>query len=161
MTSQVLTEQAPLEATTFVRLLRANAMLRRELEARLLDAHSITITDYEALLVLDGAEESSMKRVDLAGRLLLSPSGVTRLLDGLERLGLVEKAVCAKDARVSYAVITPAGRKALVAAATIHHTALADLLGSRFTKAELETMNELLARLPGAADDVLCPLDQP
>lgn len=155
-----MTEQAPLEATTFVRLLRANAMLRRELEARLLEAHSLTISDYEALLVLDAAEESSMRRVDLAGRLLLSPSGITRMLDGLERLGLVAKAVCSKDARVSYAVITPAGRKALSKASCIHHATLADLLGSRFTKAELETMNELLARLPGAADDVACPLEE-
>jgi DNA-binding MarR family transcriptional regulator len=150
-----------LEATTFVRLLRANAMLRRELEARLLEGHSLTIKDYECLLVLDGADESSMRRVDLAGRLLLTASGITRLLDGLEQLGYVTKAQCKEDARVSYAVITPAGRRALVAATKIHHAALIDLLGSLFTRKELDTLNELLARLPGAADDVLCPLDQP
>ena len=155
-----MTEQAPLEATTFVRLLRANAMLRRELEARLLDAHSLTVKDYECLLVLDAAEESSMRRVDLAGRLLLTASGVTRLLDGLERLGFVTKRQCEADARVSYAVIAPAGRKALVKATEIHHAALAEIFGSLFTRKELDTLNELLARLPGAADDVVCPLDE-
>jgi len=148
-----------LEATTFARLLRANAMLRRELEARLLDEHSLTVKDYEALLVLDGAEESSMRRVDLAGRLLLTASGVTRLLDGLERLGYVTKRQCEADARVSYAVITVDGRKALVKATEIHHSTLIELFGSLFTRQELDTLNELLARLPGAADDEPCALD--
>ena len=107
---QTTTSTAPAEATTFVRILRAHGTLRRGLEARLLADHSLTITDYEALLVLSDAEEGAMRRVDLADRLLLSPSGVTRLLDGLQRLGVVENGACANDKRVTYAVITPVGR---------------------------------------------------
>ncbi len=148
-----------MEATTFARLLRANATLRRELETRLLEVNSLTVKDYECLLVLDAAEESAMRRVDLSGRLLLTASGITRLLDGLEQLGFVTKRQCKEDARVSYAVITPAGRTALAKATEIHHSTLTDLLGSLFTREELDTLNELLARLPGAADDVCCPLD--
>jgi DNA-binding MarR family transcriptional regulator len=154
-----LPTQAPPEVTLFVRLLRANATLRRELEVRLLQTHSLTVSDYEALLVLAREEEGSMRRVDLAGRLLLTPSGVTRLLDGLQKLGYVGKRSCAADARVTYAVITDAGRKTLHQAVDVYHTALADLLGERLSPDEVETLGTLLGRLPGAADDEPCALD--
>ena len=100
-----------------------------------------------------------MRRVDLAGRLLLTPSGVTRLLDGLQKLGYVDKASCAADARVTYAVITDAGRKTLHQAVDVYHAALADLLGERLSPDEVETLGTLLGRLPGAADDEPCALD--
>ena len=58
------------------------------------------------LLHLSRAPERMLRRVDLAERVLLTASGITRLLDGLERSGFVEKASCAKDARVSYAKIS-------------------------------------------------------
>ena len=101
-----------------------------------------------------------MRRVDLAESVVLTASGITRLLDGLERLGYVTKRQCAADARVSYAVISPAGRTALKQATEMHHAALAEIFGSLFTRKELDTLNELLARLPGAADDVVCTLGE-
>src|SRR5205807_895610 len=77
-----------------VRLLRSHAALRRILSTQLSADHGLTINEYEALLRLSRAEEGAMRRIDLAGELLLTPSGVTRLLDGLERGGYVEKGVC-------------------------------------------------------------------
>jgi DNA-binding MarR family transcriptional regulator len=124
-------------------------MLTRELSGQLQREHGLTLNDYEALLVLARSDDGHMRRVDLAEALLLTPSGVTRLLDGLERAGHVEKATCSTDARVTYAVITPEGRDKLEAASRSHLRAVAKLLDERFTRKELETLAELLGRLPG------------
>jgi DNA-binding MarR family transcriptional regulator len=135
----------------WVRLLRAHASLTRELSAQLVAEHGLTINDFEALLHLSHAEEGSLRRVDLAERLVLTPSGVTRLLEGLERGGLVEKGACPTDLRVTYAVITPLGRERLDAAAGSHLAAVGAAFEERFSEDELETLRGLLGRLPGAA----------
>ena len=102
MSSQVLTpQQQNLALDAWIRLLRGHAAATRELSAQLVAEHGLTINDYEALLHLSRADEGRMRRVDLAGNLLLTPSGVTRLLDGLEQAGLVERAACASDFRRS------------------------------------------------------------
>ena len=148
MSSQVLTSQT--SVSVFSRLLRAHSSLSRELSARLVTEHGLTINDYEALLHLSHAEEGSLRRVDLAERLMLTPSGVTRLLDGLEALGFVENATCARDARVTYAVLTDAGRRRLEEAASSHVAAIREVFEDRYTEAELATLAELLGRLPRA-----------
>jgi DNA-binding MarR family transcriptional regulator len=75
---------------------------------------------------------------------------VTRLLEGLERHGLVKKALCRTDGRVAYAVLTKAGRQKLAQASTSHVAALQTLFEERYTRAELATLAELLARLQTA-----------
>ncbi len=142
--------QASLDA--FVRLLRAHASTTRALSAELLSEHALTINDYEALLHLSHAEDGRLRRVDLADRLLLTASGVTRLLDGLETAGLVEKHACTSDRRVTYAVLTEAGRERLEAASRSHVAGIRSLFEARFSEAELRTLGELLGRLPGASD---------
>src|SRR5438105_14330978 len=99
MTSQILSEQESRALVAWVRLLRGHSALTRLLSAELRADHGLTLNDYEALLVLSRVPECAMRRVDLAERLLLTPSGVTRLLDGLETAGLVAKGSCATDAR--------------------------------------------------------------
>ena len=91
-----------------------------------------------------------MRRVDLADELLLTASGVTRLLDGLEAAGYVERASCATDRRVVYAVITEAGRDKLETASESHLAEIRALFGERFDPEELEQLAQLLGRLPGA-----------
>jgi DNA-binding MarR family transcriptional regulator len=135
------------------RLLRTQAALTRELSARLVADHGLTLNDYEALLHLSHAESGAMRRVDLAGRLVLTPSGVTRLLDGLERDGCVTKGTCDSDARVTYAVLTDAGRERLQAASRSHVAQVRSLFEERFSSEELETLAELLGRLPGGTGD--------
>jgi DNA-binding MarR family transcriptional regulator len=151
VTSQVLTTQASAALDVWVRLLRGHAALTRELNAELTGEHGLTINDFEALLLLSRAENGSMRRVDLADQLTLTPSGVTRLLDGLERAGLVAKGACATDLRVTYAVITDAGRERLETAAASHLSAVRAAFEQRFSDDELATLRELLGRLPGAA----------
>jgi len=151
MSSQVLSPQASQVAiTAWIRLLRAHATATRELSAKLLNEHGLTINDYEALLHLSRADKGSLRRIDLAGQLLLTPSGVTRLLDGLEDAGFVCKGTCDSDARVTYAVLTDAGRAKLDQASCSHVAAVVQLFGERFGEDELESLSALLARLPGA-----------
>src|SRR2546430_1509461 len=104
----------------WVSFLRAHAAITRQLNADLLNEHGLTLNDYEVLLHLARAEDGMMRRVDLADSILLTASGITRLLDGLERAGFVRKQTCQSDARVSYAQITEAGRTKLSEAGTTH-----------------------------------------
>jgi DNA-binding MarR family transcriptional regulator len=150
MTSQVLTSQPSVALTAWVRLLRGHAAARRTFDASLHADHGLTVTAYEALLLLSRAE-NPMRRVDLAEGLALTASGVTRLLDGLESGGLVTKANCPSDARASYAVLTDEGRAKLAEAGCSHVAAVRDLCEERYTPVELETLAALLMRLPGAA----------
>ena len=154
MTSQVLSEQlstAPVQA--FVRLLQGHAAAMRELSADLVRDHGLTINDYEALLRLSRADGHYLKRVELAESLVLTPSGVTRLLDGLERAGYVEKGSCETDARITYAVLTDAGHEKLEEASRSHIAQIRAFFGERFDDDELATLAELLGRLPGAGGD--------
>src|SRR5438445_2746346 len=102
----------------WVSFLRSHAAITRQLNVRLLNAHGLTHSDYEVLLHLARSTDGMMRRVDLAESVVLTASGITRLLDGLERAGYVEKASCASDARVSYAKLTDAGAEKLQEAST-------------------------------------------
>jgi DNA-binding MarR family transcriptional regulator len=147
----VLTKQVS-AVDAWARLLRGHAAATRELSARLVAEHGLTINDYGALLHLSRAQEGRMRRVDLAEELLLTASGVTRLLEGLERAGLVERGECASDRRVTYAVLTPAGREKLEQASASHIAEVRALFEERFTSEEIEQLTNLLARLPEAAE---------
>jgi DNA-binding MarR family transcriptional regulator len=142
-----LREQAS-AVEVFVRLLRGNAAVTRAMNAQLVADHGLTINDYEALLHLARAEERRMRRVDLAERLLLTASGVTRLLDGLEQAGYVDRDACASDRRVTYAVLTDAGLAKLREASGSHVADIRSFFETRFSEEELVKLVELLDRLP-------------
>jgi DNA-binding MarR family transcriptional regulator len=141
----------------WVRLRGADAAMARAFNASLTASHGLTVNDFEVLRRLSLEPEGRMRRVDLAQVVGLTPSGITRLLDGLEASGLVCKDVCAADARVTYARITDDGRDALRSAAASHLTALEAVFGERFTAAELDVLTELLGRLPGGDAEEQCP----
>ena len=141
----------------WVRLLRGHAAATRTLNAQLVREHGLTVNDYEALLALSKADDGAKRRTDLARELELTASGVTRLLDGLEAAGLVTKQACARDGRVTYAVLTEAGRAKLEEASCSHVVAIHDLFEG-YSDDELGTLAELLERLPGASR-VRCPAD--
>jgi DNA-binding MarR family transcriptional regulator len=96
-----------------------------------------------------------MRRVDLANSLLLTAGGVTRMLDGLERDGLVAREQCSADRRVSYAVLTKAGRDKLREASKSHTRQIRELFGAQYDDDELTQLAALLDRLPaaGTSDD--------
>jgi DNA-binding MarR family transcriptional regulator len=137
-----------------VRLLRGHASATRAMSAQLEAEHGLTINDYEALLHLARAEGGRMRRVDLAEQILLTASGVTRLLDGLERAGWVERGSCASDRRVTYAVLTDTGRTKLREAGESHVAGVRAFFEARFSSEELDQLASLLGRLPGAAGAV-------
>lgn len=151
LSSQVLREQVSAALDAWARLLRGHATITRALNTQLVAEHGLTLKDYEALLHLFRAEDNRLRGVDLAELLALSASGVTRLLDGLEREGLVERRVCDFDRRVTYAVLTPAGRDRLEAASQSHLAAIRSVFEERFSEGEIEQLASLLARLPEAA----------
>ena len=144
--SQVLSEQSVC-VEAFVSLLRAHAGLTRQLNAQLTVDHGLTLSDFEVLVRLSRADDRRMRRVDLADQVLLSASGVTRLLDGLERQGLVDRASCASDRRVVYAVLTDEGLDRVRGAATSHFAQIDAVLGARLESEELESLTVLLDRL--------------
>jgi DNA-binding MarR family transcriptional regulator len=139
-----------------VSFLRAHASITRELSARLEAAHGLTLNDYDVLVQLAYAPDRRLRRVDLARCVVLSPSGITRLLDGLERERWVEKGNCASDARVTYAVLTDAGLAKFRAVRKTHLVDIEAVFGSRYTPAELETISSLLGRLLDSNEPAKC-----
>jgi DNA-binding MarR family transcriptional regulator len=156
LSTQVPQRTTP-ELTAWVGLLRAHASTTRRFNAELVTEHGLTLNDYEVLLHLSRADGRRLRRVDLAERILLTPSGITRLLEGLERAGYVERASCDSDARVTYAQLTDAGDDKLRDAAETHVTGIREFFRGRFSKDELQALGGLLERLPlEAADEPDC-----
>ncbi|MGZ4359810.1 MAG: MarR family winged helix-turn-helix transcriptional regulator [Gaiellaceae bacterium] len=158
MPSQVLISQlssAPVPAA-WVAFLRAHSALTRQLNADLVSRHGLTLNDYEVLLQLSKAPERRLRRVDLVERLLLTASGITRLLDGLQRAGYVAKAACASDARVTYAVLTDAGLEKLRETAGTHREGIGRRFSDRFAALELEQLAALLERLTDGSGPGSC-----
>jgi DNA-binding MarR family transcriptional regulator len=144
------TPQIPLrnaEQRVFVGLVRAHVATTRLLNAGLETRHGLTLNDYEVLLHLAHAPDRMMRRVDLAQSVLLTPSGITRLLEGLEREGYVDRAKCGTDGRVSYARLTDAGHAKLKEASVTHLDEIRTHFADRFSPEELDALKELLARL--------------
>jgi DNA-binding MarR family transcriptional regulator len=133
---------------SWIAFLRSHSAITRELSAQLQREHGLTLNDYEVLLHLSHAEGGMMRRVDLAQQVLLTASGITRLLEGLERAGHVCKETCASDARVSYAKLTDDGAQKLREAAVTHLRGIDELFLGRYSGSELATLAELLSRLP-------------
>ena len=144
------------EIEAFIRLVRAGIAVPRQLSAQLSADHGLSINAYEALLQLFRAPDRRMRRVDLANSLLLTAGGVTRLLDGLERDGFVARDECASDRRVSYAVLTSAGRTKLREATRSHTRQIRELLGGLYDGDELAQLCALLDRLPGVDPNAEC-----
>lgn len=135
-----------MEQRTFVALIRAHVATTRRLSSALESDHGLTLNEYEVLLHLAHAPDRMMRRVDLARSVFLTPSGITRLLDGLQRSGYVDSVKCESDARVTYAQLTDAGHAKLTEAAGTH----VDDIGSefaRFSAEELDALGEMLSRL--------------
>lgn len=133
----------------WVAFLRAHAAVTRRLSAELVAEHGLTINDYEVLLHLSRAEERRLRRVDLADRVLLTASGITRLLEGLEAAGFVRRAACDTDRRVVYAELTEAGEEKLQAAGEAHVAGIHAAFVDRFSPEEYATLGELLTRIAG------------
>lgn len=132
-------------------MLRTHATLVKRLDAELEAAHGLALTSYEVLLHLSGAEGSRMRMCDIADSVLLSRSGLTRLVDRLERTGLVERVSCASDARGAFAKLTDEGRRVFEAAQRTHLDGVRRHFLSHFGVQELALLGETWQRVAGTA----------
>ncbi|TDC87262.1 MarR family transcriptional regulator [Actinomadura sp. 7K507] len=128
-------------------MLRAQAQFSRRLQADLLARHDLALGPYEVLMHLGEAPGGRLRMNDLADRVLLSRSGLTRLVDRLERDGLVARQTCPSDARGLYAVLTTGGRTRLDEAAPTYRQGVRDHMLSRLDESDLRTFQYILDKL--------------
>ena len=131
-------------------LLRAHASLAKRLEGRLEREHRLQLSSYEVLQHLMDAPAGRMRMCDLAERAQLSRSGLTRLVDRLERDELLERCTCQHDARGAYACLTDCGRQRLSAARGTHRAVVREHFLSHFSESELRALADMWDRItPG------------
>jgi DNA-binding MarR family transcriptional regulator len=131
-------------------MLRVHATLTKALDAELEAEHGLPLSSYEVLMHLADAEGRRMRMSDLAASVILSRSGLTRLVDRLEREGLIARESCPSDARGSFAKLTDAGRRKLDAARATHLAGVRSLFVDHFEPEELERLGAAWERvLPG------------
>ena len=155
----IQTETRPLtepELRAWRGLLRTHAFLVKRLDAELESAHGLPLTSYEVLLHLAKAEGCKMRMCDVAESVLLSRSGLTRLVDQLERDGYVERVSCADDARGAFARLTDAGRSKLQAASTTHLEGIRQHFLAHFEPSELAVLAEAWERVGGGGAGPAC-----
>ena len=127
--------------------LRAHARVIRELERELQEEQQLALTDYDVLVQLSAADGRRLRMSVLADRLLLSRSGVTRLVDRLVADGLVERVTCESDRRGQWASLTDAGYARLRAASPTHLRGVATHFLDRLSADDLARLERMLSSL--------------
>ncbi len=139
-------------------LLRAHASLAKRLEGRLEREHGLQLSSYEVLQHLMDAPAGKMRMCDLAEHAQLSRSGLTRLVDRLERDELLSRCTCQHDARGAYACLTDGGRERLEAARGTHRAVVREHFLSHFSEHELEALGKMWERIAaGCCGDAAKP----
>lgn len=141
------------EMSAWHALIHAHAKIVRQLEAELEAEHGLSLPAYEVLAHLSEAPDRRLRMSELASFAVLTPSGLTRLVDKLARDGLVERVRCVGDARVVYAVVTDEGMRRLRAAYPTHLRGVRQHLVDRLEASQLTAIADALG--PLSTD---CPL---
>ena len=121
-------------------MLRVHAAVTRELDAELAAQHALPLSSYEVLMTLAAHPGGAMRMSELADGVLLSRSGLTRLVDRLGRNGLVRRRACPGDARGQLAELTPEGRRIFEHARATHLDGVRRRFLSRLSPEELEQL---------------------
>src|SRR5919106_986522 len=146
-------ELAAEELAAWRGLLRVHSALVKALDAELVAAHDLPLSSYEVLINLQAAPDRRRRMADLADSVLLSRSGMTRLVDRLERDGLLVRDTCDSDGRGTFAVLTDAGDALLARARATHLDGVRERFLRHFSEAELRQLAGYWERvLPGSAD---------
>jgi len=132
-------------------MLRVHASLTKALDAELVRAHGLPLSSYEVLLFLADAPGGRLRMAELADGVLLSRSGLTRLVDRMEREGLLRRERCADDARGYNAAITAKGRKLFQQARRTHLDGVRERFLRHLSADELGRLAELWERIEPAA----------
>jgi DNA-binding MarR family transcriptional regulator len=142
--------------------LNAHARLERLLDEDLRSAHDLTLAEYDAMLQLAESPTHRLRMHEIAERVVLSRSGVTRLIDRLVRDGLVERSHCSTDARGAEAVLTATGLDRLREAAPTHLRGISDHFIETMDAAELAAVERAMtAVLAGLGPDAPCEEHRP
>ena len=128
-------------------LLRAHSALTKALDAELVRAHGLPLSSYEVLLFLADSPDGQMRMSELADGVQLSRSGLTRLVDRMQREGLLRRERCEDDARGWFAAITPKGRELFIRARKTHLDGVRERFLSHFTRDELRSLAALWERI--------------
>jgi DNA-binding MarR family transcriptional regulator len=140
----------PAELAAWRGMLRAHASLFRDMDAELTAAHGLALRSYEVLLHLEDAPRHRLRMSDLCHRVLLSASGVSRLVDRLERDDLVRRERCSEDGRGYWAVLTSRGETAFREARATHLAGVRSLFLRHFTASDLGRLADYWERVaPG------------
>ena len=137
----------PDELAAWRGMLRVHSQMTKALDVQLTREHGLPLSSYEVLLFLADAPDGQMRMSELADGVLLSRSGLTRLVDRLERAGLLRRARCEEDARGYFAAITDRGREVFRRARKTHLDGVRELFLSRFSREELRTLGALWEKL--------------
>ena len=146
MASSRLTD---VEVRAWQALLHAHHDVVRALDRELREGHGVTFAEYDVLLRLGRAPERALRMSDLAERVLLSPSGVTRLVDRLTARGLVERKADPGDARVALASLTTEGTRSLQRAARTHLRGIREHFTSLLSETQLRAVAAGLEEVAG------------
>lgn len=134
--------------------LKAHTVLTRALERELVAAQRLPLAEYDVLAQLSSSGEGRLRMAQLADRVLLSRSGLTRLVERLEASGLVRREVCPSDARGSFAVLTELGQQRLTAAACDHLRSVQLHFGDVLESEQMTTLRAALERITAANSGV-------
>ena len=132
-------------------LLHAHALLVRRMDEELAAAGVLSMEAYDVLHTLGTAPAERLRLSDLADRVVLTRSGITRLADRLERQGLLRRESCPTDRRACYAVLTDHGRAELKRTWAVYAKAIRAHFGAALTEAEAATLEAALGRIVAAA----------
>jgi DNA-binding MarR family transcriptional regulator len=136
-----------LELDAWRGFLRTYTTLVRELDDQLTERHGLPLSSYDVLVQLDEAPEGRLRMSALADAVLLSRSGLSRLVTRLERQGLIERAECENDARGSFAAITDQGRERLNEARVTHRAGVRERFFDRLGEREQRQLAKVWSRL--------------
>ncbi len=143
----------PRQLAAWRAFLEAHARTVEILTRELRDAEDLPLTWYDVLVQLNEAPERRLRMQELADAVLLSKSGVTRLIDRMERDGLVNRSRCSDDRRGTYAELTPEGLARLRGSAPTHLEGVRAHFAAFFDDEEAVTLERLLTRLAEANRD--------
>ena len=140
------TSLSPTENLAWVGLLHAHSSLVKQLDTELTSAHGLSLSGFEVLWRVASAEKGRLRMTDLAELVLLSPSGLTRLVDRLESDGMIDRVACPTDGRATNATITELGRQRLAEAQSTHFDGVRKRFLAHFSDEEIGQLAQFWLR---------------
>ena len=150
-------ELGPLGFEAWRNFVIANSRLMRVLDEELRREQGFSLGDYDVLVHLSRAPQTRLRMCDLAAEVLLSPSGLSRRVERLERDGFVIRERAERDGRSIEAALTPAGKRLFRRLRSTHLRGVKERFADRFDAEEIAALRDLLGRLEAQPPTVPAP----